>query len=264
MGTLGDCSMATNKILVLDKALSILSFFYINSELSVKELEKLTGVNRTTIFKSLQSFVDWGYLEQDPVSKRYKASIKILGMAGTLLQRMDVIKIARPYLISLRDETEESTIVTILNDFDVLIADWEPSFHDAHINSFIGKKVPAYCTGAGKAILSYLSLNEVEILLNKHELKKCTKNTITNKKKFLLELNKTSSRGFGVSIEEFGPDVIAVAAPIFNINNVVIASIAVAALKSRIKDENKIDKLGKSVIKSASGISKELGSTFYK
>ncbi len=57
--------MPTNKILVLDKALSILSYFYINSELSVKELEKLTGVNRTTIFKSLQSFVDWGYLEED-------------------------------------------------------------------------------------------------------------------------------------------------------------------------------------------------------
>jgi DNA-binding IclR family transcriptional regulator len=52
--------MPTNKILVLDKALSILSYFYSNSELSVKELEKLTGVNRTTIFKSLQSFVDWG------------------------------------------------------------------------------------------------------------------------------------------------------------------------------------------------------------
>ena len=72
------------------------------------------------------------------------------------------------------------------------------------------------------------------------------------------ELNKTSSRGFGVSIEEFGPDVIAVAAPIFNINNVVIASIAVAALKSRISNDNQVEKLGKSVIKSASDISKEL------
>ena len=49
--------------------------------------------------------------------------------------------------------TGESSIITILNDFDVLVADWEPSNHDAHINSFVGKRVPAYCTGAGKAIL---------------------------------------------------------------------------------------------------------------
>ncbi|MCK5202055.1 MAG: PLP-dependent transferase [Spirochaetales bacterium] len=180
--------MPTNKILVLDKALSILSYFYINSELSVKELEKLTGVNRTTIFKSLQSFIDWGYLEQDPISKRYKASLKILGMAGILLQRIDVIKIARPYLLSLRDETEETTIVTVLNDFDILVADWEPSFHDAHINSSVGKRVPAYCSGAGKAILANLPAGEIEDLLEKHKLKKCTKNTITDKKKFINEL----------------------------------------------------------------------------
>ena len=256
--------MPTNKILVLDKALSILSFFYTNSELSVKELENLTGVNRTTIFKSLQSFVDWGYLEQDPVSKRYKASIKILGMAGTLLQRMDVVKIARPYLLSLRDETGESSIITILNEFDVLVADWEPSNHDAHINSFVGKRVPAYCTGAGKAIISNLPADEIEALLNNHDLKKCTKNTITNKKKLLRELDLTFSRGFGVSIEEFGSDVVAVAAPVFDINNKVIASIAVAALKSRVNDESMIEKLGGTVIKAASSISKELGSTFYK
>ena len=256
--------MPTNKILVLEKALSILSHFYTNSELSVKELEKITGINRTTVFKSLQSFVEWGYLEQDPISKRYRASLKILRMAGTVLRRMDVVKIARPFLLNLRDETGETAFVSVLNDFNILVTDWEPSFHDAHINSSVGKRIPVYCSGAGKAILANLPAGEIEDLLKKHPLKKCTQNTITDKEQFLQELNRTLTRGFGISIEEFGTDVIAVAAPIFGINNKVMASIALAALKTRVNDEKQQANFGEVVILAASGISKELGSTFYK
>ena len=255
--------MATNKILVLEKALFILSHFYSSSELSVKELEKLTGINRTTVFKSLQSFIEWGYLEQDPVSKRYKSSIKILGMSGMVLRRMDVAKIARPYLLSLRDEINETAFISVLNDFDILVTDWEPSYHDAHINSSVGKRIPSYCSGAGKAILANLSNKEINILLEKYDLTMCTQNTITCKENFLKELDKTLNRGYGISIEEFGKDVVAVAAPIFNINNKVIASVALAALKARVNNEKEIERLGVAVKKAASNISKELGSTLY-
>jgi DNA-binding IclR family transcriptional regulator len=256
--------MPTNKILVLEKALSILSHFYTNSELSVKEIEILTGINRTTVFKSLHSFIDWGYLEQDPVSKRYRASLKILGMSGTVLRRMNVVEIARPYLLTLRDETGETAALAVLNGFDILIADWESSFYDAHINSYVGKKIPAYCSGAGKAILANLSEEEITGLLKNHELNRCTHNTITNSEQLLKELKRTLNRGYGISIEEFGTDVIAVAAPIFDINNKVVASIASDSLKARIKNNSQIEKIGKAVMRAAANISKKMGSTFYK
>ena len=185
-------------------------------------------------------------------------------MAGTVLRRMDVVKIARPYLLSLRDETGETAFVSVLNDFDILVTEWVPSLHDAHINSSVGKRIPAYCSGAGKAILANLPAGEIEGLLEKHGLNKCTQNTITRKEQFLQEMNRTLTRGYGISIEEFGTDVIAVAAPIFDINNMVIASIALAALKSRVNDDKQIEKFGEAVMKAASGISKELGSTFYQ
>jgi len=256
--------LATGKILVLEKAMLILSHFYNKSELSVRELEELTGINRTTVFKSLQSFINWGYLEQDPVSKRYKASIKILGMSGMVLRRMDVAKIARPYLLSLRDEINETAFISVLNDFDILVTDYESSYRDAHISSSVGKRIPAYCSGAGKAILANLPMGEIDLLLEKYDLSMCTQNTITCKENFLKEIEKTLNRGYGISIEEFGKDVVAVAAPIFNLNNKVIASIALAALKTRVNSEKEIERLGLAVKEAASNISKELGSTFYK
>lgn len=256
--------MAIDKVKVLDKALSILTLICANEELSLKELEEFSGLNRTTVYRILQSFLNWGYVEQNLANKKYRASLKILEMAGIVLQRMDVVKVARPYLLSLRDESKESTYVAVLNGFNVVYADWEPSYYDAHITGSVGRSIPAYCTGAGKTILAYLPKEEVNKLLEKHELKRYTQNTITDKDKLKQDLEKTLTRGYGISIEEFGSDAIAVAAPIFDIKNKIIASIAVAALKSRVKGDEHIKNLGGMVKKFASNISKELGSTFYK
>ncbi len=255
--------MAIDKVKALDKALSIFTLICTNDELSLKELEELSGLNRTTVYRILQSFIDWGYVEQNLANKKYRASLKILEMAGIVLRRIDVVKVARPYLLRLRDESKESTCVAVLNGFNMVFADWEPSYYEAHVSGSVGKSIPAYCTGSGKAILAYLPKEDVNTLLEKHELKSYTQNTITDKDELKQDLEKTLTRGYGMSIEEFGSDVIVVAAPIFEMNNKIIASIAVLALKSRVKGDEHIKNLGGMVKKFASDISKELGSTFY-
>ncbi len=255
--------MAIDKVKALDKALSIFTLVCTNEGLSLKELEELSGLNRTTVYRILQSFIDWGYVEQNLTNKKYRASLKILEMAGIVLRRIDVVKVARPYLLRLRDESKESTSVAVLNGFNIVFADWEPSYYEAHVSGSVGKSIPAYCTGSGKAILAYLPKEDVNTLLEEHELKRYTQNTITDKDELKQDLEQTVTRGYGMSIEEFGSDVIVVAAPIFEMKNKIIASIAVLALKSRVKGDEHIKKLGGMVKKFASNISKELGSTFY-
>ena len=89
--------MSTPKVKVLDKALEILSHFYSYDVLSVKDIEEITRYNSTTIFRILRSFVEWGYLQQDIITKKYSLSIKIVEMAGTLLKKMNLIHICLLY-----------------------------------------------------------------------------------------------------------------------------------------------------------------------
>jgi IclR family KDG regulon transcriptional repressor len=255
--------MGTNGVKVLDKALFILSQFFEKDELTLKELEEISGLNRSTIYRILQAYQKWGFLEKDPATKRYKVSIKILEMTGSVLRKLSFLNVCRPYLLRLRDEAGESTFLAILKGVNIIIADWELSYFDAHINITVGKTVPAHCTGSGKAILAFLTPEEQESVISRIKLKKYTENTITDKDKFLEVLRVTRERGYGVSKEEYDMDIVVAAAPIFGIHNRVIASCAIAALKSRVKSDDQIDEYGKLVIKAASEISQKLGSTRY-
>jgi IclR family pca regulon transcriptional regulator len=140
-----------------------------------------------------------------------------------------------------------------------VVLDWEPSYYDAHINVNIGKRVPAYSTAAGKAILAHLTRPELDALLEKHPLRKYTENTIDNKDELRRCLRESAERGYAVSDEEFNYDIVVVSSPIFDLQRKVIASCSTAALKSRIKSAEHIRELGEATAEVAQTISKSLG-----
>lgn len=244
---------------VLDKAFNILSVFYEKEELSLKELVEISGMNRSTVYRIMQAFQKWGFIVQHPENKKYRLSLKIVEMAGYVLRKMNLINICRPYLLDLRDRTGESSFLSILREMNIIIIDWEPSYYDVHINVTVGKAVPAYCSGAGKAILAFLPESELTELLDRYPLKRYTENTITDKKRLMEILKETRSTGYGLSSGEYDRDIVVAGAPIFDIHNRVIASCAIGALKSRVKDKEQMHKYGKLVKEAASKISKQLG-----
>jgi DNA-binding IclR family transcriptional regulator len=251
----------SSKVKVLDKALTVFSLFSKNDELSIKELTEMSGLNRTTIYRILQVFLDWDFLEQDPATKKYRTSLKVLEIAGSVLRTMSFLKIARPSLLRLRDLSGESSYLGVLDAFNIVIVDLEQSYFDARIDVTMGKAVPSHCTASGKAILAFLPPDELDLLLSKNPLIRHTENTITDKSEFRAVLRETEKKGYAVSREEYDYNILVVAAPIFNIRDEAIASCAIAALKSRIKDEQQIEGFGEMVRKEASEISKKLGSS---
>jgi len=253
--------MSKTGVKVLEKAQEILSCLYERGELSLKQLEKLSGFNRSTIYRILQVYQKWGYIEQDPESKKYKPSLKILEIAGSVLRKISLLNICRPYLLDLRDNTGESSFLAILRGVNIIIIDWEPSYYDAQMNITVGKAVPAYCSGAGKAILSSLFPDELEAFLSTVELKQYTPNTITSMYALKKVIDETRGKGYGVSWGEYDPEIVVVGSPIFDIHNRVIASCAIGALKSRVKDEEQIKRYGDMVKSVTNDISRKLGSS---
>jgi IclR family KDG regulon transcriptional repressor len=253
--------VATNGVKVLEKSLLILSQFFEHNEITLKELEELTELNRTTIYRILQVYRRWGFLEQDPSSKKYRVSLKLLEISGTALRKLNFLNVSRPYLLNLRDETGESAFLAVLDGQNVVVVDWERSYYNAHINVTVGKMIPAYCTGSGKAILAFLSAEELEMYFSKLGIVEYTERTISDKDVLRRVLQQTRERGYGTSFGEYDSDIVVAAAPIFSVQNRVIASCAIAALATRVKDEQQVQKYGELVKKAAADISRKLGST---
>ena len=134
--------MAVPEIKVLDKALLILSIFRDKDNLSLQELEEITKLNISTIYRILRMYVKWGFIEHDSSTNRYQLSIKVLEIANSVLRRINSRDVSQPYLLRLREETGESAILTILENKYIIVVDWEPSYYDVHIKVTIGKRIP--------------------------------------------------------------------------------------------------------------------------
>jgi len=236
--------MSTPGVKVLDKALLILSRFFEKDELSIKELEECTRLNRSTIYRILQVFSKWDFLSQDPATKRYKLSIKLLEMSGSVLRKISFLDVCRPYLLNLRDATGESAFLSLLDGENIVVADWEPSYYNAQINVTVGKTVHAFCSGAGRAILAHLPREELDTLMRNLHIPKYTENTIVDASILMKMLEDTAEKGYAVSRGEYDTHIVVVGAPIFDFRHRVIASCSIAALEDRVKDTGQIERFG--------------------
>jgi len=124
--------------------------------------------------------------------------------------------------------------------------------------SQIGKRVPVYCTALGKTLLSSISCELKNQILDSIELKPFTKNTIIDRKALELELEKTKEKGWAVDNEEHETGVCCIAAPVLDFTGKVIAAISISGDKSSINygQNNCFIKL---VIDAAKDISKRMG-----
>jgi IclR family acetate operon transcriptional repressor len=79
----------------------------------------------------------------------------------------------------------------------------------------VGRRVPAHCTGVGKALLATLPTSEVRALIARTGLPAATPHTITDPALLLRELDRIRARGYAVddAEQELGVRCVAVAVP---------------------------------------------------
>lgn len=253
--------MSAPNVKVLDKALDILSQFLEYDELSLQDLLRITGYNRTTLYRLLQSLVTNSFLHQDPLTKHYMVSSNLMRLAGAAFTKMKFLPVCRPYLKKLMKTTGETTFIAILEGANIIIVDIEPSYKSAQVKVTVGKLVPAYASGGGKAILANLSDDELLPVLEQCTYEKFTKHTLTSEAELLKDLQATRKRGYCSSHGEFDNDIFATGAPIYGAHGRIVATIVIAALDSRVNGEDTLQSHGELVKKAAEEISTTLGST---
>ena len=122
----------------------------------------------------------------------------------------------------------------------------------------IGTERPFHCSAAGKILLAYKSTEDIERIINEKPLQRFTSKTIIDPVKLKENLKKIRDNGFAFTHGEFKEGVVAVAAPIKDINREVIASISLAGIYLHISSDN-AEMLIKVATDSAQEISEKLG-----
>jgi IclR family acetate operon transcriptional repressor len=222
------------------------------------ELREALGMNRTTLFRFLSTFRTHGYIERDAITDRYHLGIRVLFLSSALLNGMDIRKMAKPLLDTLCEQTQELVQLTTIDHGDMVTIERVLSKQTLALQTAeIGARRPAYCTATGKATFAYLPREEVDRILAAG-MPAVTPRTITTPEAMHANLAEARKRGYAWDDEEWIPDVRCVAAPIFDHEGHVAATVSVAAPMFRTPLK-RLWRLGEMTKAIAEAISRQMG-----
>ncbi|MFQ6672281.1 MAG: IclR family transcriptional regulator, partial [Candidatus Tectimicrobiota bacterium] len=123
-------------------------------ELGVTELAKELGFSKNNVFRLLATFQARGYVEQNPKTDNYRLGLKVFEMAQVYLRKSGLIRHARPVLQEVVGRCDESAYISILHESEIVYLDLIESRQTIKLISRVGRRLPSYCTAAGKIQLA--------------------------------------------------------------------------------------------------------------
>jgi IclR family KDG regulon transcriptional repressor len=243
---------------LLDKALFIINHLRTKDSASLQEISDASGIPKSTAHRLLKEMRDYGFISKSLETKRYSLGIAFIQIGLGLLEKLDLKKVATPYLDQLNSETLETVHLAMLIDDQIIYIDKRESKQAIRMYSYIGKSAPVYCTGVGKALISFQEPDIRARIVRKIEFKKFTKTTMSTPEELQRAIGAIREAGFAVDNEEHEDNIICIAAPIFNHKNVAVASLSITTMTYRISLDELI-KYKVSLIAICQEISMKLG-----
>lgn len=240
------------------KAIQILSVIsYSESYSTVTEICETTGISIATVHRILQELVACGFVVKDSEQKRYRAGFEAWSFAMQLKHTDYLHEAAKEEMQRLNDLSLETIHLIAIEGEQGVYIDKLGAKNSIGLRSQIGRRIPLFCTGGGKAILAHQTDNWIDGYLNRISLEKYTNNTIVTKKALMKELEIIRIQGYALDNRENHSDIICVAAPVFDCAGEVICSIGISAPDYRFSLDMAVSYAGE-VKKSAEIISTRL------
>ena len=230
-----------------------------HGEMGLMEISAALGLHKSTVHRLLMSLVYMGYAKQDAETQKYMLSYKIVSMAGKILDRMDILKVAKPYMERLSDLSGETVHLVQREENNILyIYKIEAKVGTIRMVSHVGMVHPMYCSGVGKAIMATLPEKEVKQIWNESIIEKKTEHTITDYEEMKRVLAEVRESGYALDDEENEQGVRCIAASLRDYHNEVRYAFSISGPVSRMTRE-RVEELSVDVKKVQEELSRELG-----
>lgn len=248
-----------NPVQSAERIFQVLEMLAENGEMGLMEISERLSLHKSTVHRLLMSLIYMGYARQDEATQKYMLSYKIVNMAGRVLERTDVLQIAKPYLERLSDISGEAVHLVRREGNQILyIYKIEAKVGTIRMVSHVGMVHPMYCSGVGKAIMATLPENEVRRIWGGSVIEKKTDKTITDLDEMLRALEKIRKRGYALDDEENEVGVRCIAASLRGYGREVKYAFSISGPVSRMTGE-RVASLAADVKKVQQELSRELG-----
>ncbi len=234
------------------RAVRLLKLFSIERpEMSLAELSKASGLNKTTTYRLLSALQSEGLIERNSLTAGYYLGAGLMALGVQALASNDLRRRVRPLLRSLANDTGETATLEVPIEDTMLILDEVTGRHVVRAAGNVGTRWPLHATSTGKAVLAF---DEHGLERLSEPLEAITSKTLVSKDSFQPELIDIRRRGYAVTIDELEDGFTAVATVIRGALGDVQGALSICGPTQRLTSTRRAE-LGESLCKAAARLS---------
>ena len=218
----------------VEKALAILETFGGERRaLSLAELASGVGMTTSSAQRCTHTLVRLGYLRRDTRMKRWVLTARALALSHAYLSGHALLEQSTTHLIDLNQASGESVSLSEPEDTDMVYIARFPSLKRFYIHMPVGRRLPMYCTSAGRAYLSALPLGIAQRLLRRAELRALTPFTLVDPKQIWKRIEAAREAGYAWAEQECYRGDLTIAAAILGEDGQPLAAVNISGPTSR-------------------------------
>lgn len=204
---------------------------------SVSELSLITGLSKSSVYRILTALAERQYVIKDDTTKIYRLGFRLLSLSSAILDSIEIKHVARSELRRISEASGETVHLLCLDGLEAVYIDKVDTPNAIGLKSQIGKRIPLYCTGGGKAILAYKPFDFIQLYIGRTPLVACTPKTLTTPDSLMAELDNIRKNGYALDDEEHHTNITCIAVPVLTRHGDVVASISISAPSYRFSVE---------------------------
>ena len=226
-------SAVPGRIQSIERAAAVLRLLSDSSRLhGPAELAGELGLSRSTVHGILKTLRHVGFVEQDERTGGYRLGAALLHMGSSYLDGNELRTRALNWADSLALRSAESVRIGTLHEQRVLIVHHVFRPDDTRQHLQVGALLPTHATALGKVLLASREYLVDEVA--ESGLGAFTKQTITDARRLRTELRHVRERGWGADVEELIVGECSIAAPIVDVQGVVVGAIGISGPVERL------------------------------
>ena len=243
----------------IEKGLRILSLFNEDrNKSSLAEISRLTGINKTSAYRFVNTFIELGFLRKNPDTKMISLGPKAIALGHGFLRGFDLLEVVKP-IVDQAVKTYKTTVDVALLDGDALMI-----IYRREMGNTLTFRLPTvtrslHCSAIGKAVLAFLPEHKIVEMIKPASLVRKTPNSIVNHQKLKAELGRIREQGYALNKEEYIIGLIAIAAPLINAStHEVVGAVSFDFSTPQISIDEVEKRFSESIINVANEISQVL------
>lgn len=242
----------------VDRMVSVLKALEMAPEQSLDQVARQADLNESTALRYLLSLTHYELVERDAVSGRFRLGLSLFRLGTKSVAHRDTVTSSLSVMERLLAEFGESVNLAVRQQGQVVLLRVLESATPTRKGAHPGESDPWHATALGKAMLAYMSEEDVLEILRASPLHSYTPNTFTSEEEVLRDLQRTRVRGFALDDEESVEGLRCVAVAIRDHDGVARFALSVSGPKSRMPYQ-RLEEIGAAMIPGAGEVSRALG-----